>query len=155
MQAPYYKKSTDSAWTTKQNFSTNTSVTIKPTSATLYKICVKAKDNAGNIAKLYFDLTVTANAKSTLVNTSTISSTSVKKGTALTLKVSATGGKKPYTYAVYIKKTTDSAWTTKQNFATTSSVSVKFDTVATYDVCVKVKDSTGSIAKKYFKVKVS
>ena len=153
--AVLYKKSTDSTWTTKQNFGTNTSVTIKPTSATLYKVCVKAKDNAGNIAKLYFDLTVTANAKSTLVNTSTISSTSVKKGTALTLKVSATGGKKPYTYAVYIKKTTDSAWTTKQNFATTSSVSVKFDTVATYDVCVKVKDSTGSIAKKYFKVKVS
>ena len=153
--AVYYKKTTDSAWTTKQNFGTNTSVTIKPASATPYKICVKAKDKSGNIAKLYLDLTVTASANSTLVNTSALSAESVKAGTDVTVKASATGGKKAYTYAVYTKKTTDSKWTTKQNFAATSSVSVKFDTAAKYDVCVKVKDASGSIAKKYFKVKVS
>ena len=104
---------------------------------------------------MYLDLTVTANAKSTLVNTSTISAESVKAGTAITAKVSATGGKKSYTYAVYIKKTTESKWTTVRNFATASSVAFKFDTAATYDVCVKAKDAAGSIAKKYFKVKVS
>ena len=153
--AVYYKKSTDSAWTTKQNFGTNTSVTIKPTSATLYKICVKAKDNAGNIAKLYFDLTVTANANSTLVNTSKLSAEKAKAGDTITAKASATGGKTAYTYAVYVKKTTDKTWKTTQNFASANSVAVKLDTAATYDVCVKVKDAAGSIAKKYFKVKVS
>ena len=104
---------------------------------------------------MYLDLTVTASANSTLVNTSALSAESVKAGTDVTVKASATGGKKAYTYAVYTKKTTDSKWTTKQNFAATSSVSVKFDTAAKYDVCVKVKDASGSIAKKYFKVKVS
>ena len=153
--AVYYKKSTDSAWTTKQNFSTNTSVTIKPASATPYKICVKAKDNAGNIAKMYFDLTVTANANSTLVNTSKLSAEKAKAGDTITAKASATGGKTAYTYAVYVKKTTDKTWKTTQNFASASSVAVKFDTAASYDVCVKVKDAAGSIAKKYFKVKVS
>ena len=153
--AVLYKKSTDSTWTTKQNFGTNTSVTIKPTSATLYKVCVKAKDNAGNIAKLYFDLTVTANANSTLVNTSKLSAEKAKAGDTITAKASATGGKTAYTYAVYVKKTTDKTWKTTQNFASANSVAVKLDTAATYDVCVKVKDAAGSIAKKYFKVKVS
>ena len=151
----YYKKTTDSSWTTKQNFSTNTTVSIRPASATPYQICVKAKDKAGNIAKMYFDLTVTANANSTLVNTSVLSAESAKAGTSITAKASATGGKKAYTYAVYIKKTTESKWIAKQSFSTKDSVSIKFDKAATYEVCVKVKDASGSIAKKYFKVKVS
>ena len=104
---------------------------------------------------MYFDLTVTANANSTLVNTSKLSAEKAKAGDTITAKASATGGKTAYTYAVYVKKTTDKTWKTTQNFASANSVAVKLDTAATYDVCVKVKDAAGSIAKKYFKVKVS
>ena len=152
--AVYYKKTTDSAWTTKQNFSTTTTASIKPASATPYQICVKAKDSAGNIAKLYFDLTVTANANSTLTNTSKLSAESAKTGDTITAAMSGTGGKGTNTYAVYYKKTTDTKWTMKQNFSSTASASLKFTAAAKYNVCVKVKDTSGSIAKKYFVVTV-
>ena len=153
--AVYYKKSTDKSWVTKQNFSTNAKVTIKPTSDTLYDVCVKAKDTDGTIAKMYYKFTVTANAKSTLTNTSTISATSVKAGNAVSVKCAGTGGKTTKTYAVYSKKSTDKTWATKQAFKTNTALDVKFDTAGSYKICVKVKDSDGSIAKKYFDIKVS
>ena len=56
--AVYYKKTADTKWTTKQSYSSNNAVTIKPTSATTYDICVKVKDNQNNEAKKYFTVTV-------------------------------------------------------------------------------------------------
>lgn len=153
--AVYYKKSTDKSWVTKQNFSTNTKVTIKPTSDTLYDVCVKVKDSDGTIAKMYYKFTVTANAKSTLTNTSTVSETSIKAGSTLSVKCAGTGGKTSKTYAVYYKKSTDTKWATKQGFKANTAVDIKFSAAGSYKVCVKVKDSDGSIAKKYFDIKVS
>ena len=54
----YYKKVSDTKWTQKQGFDTNDTVEIKPAYATDYQVCVKIKDENGNISKKYFDLTV-------------------------------------------------------------------------------------------------
>ena len=74
----------------------------------------------------------------------------------LTVKVScsATGGSEGYLYGVYYKKKSDTKWTTKQDFKTNTTVSVKPAKATTYDICVKVKDSTGTVTKKYFVVAV-
>ena len=59
--AVYYKKNTDTKWTTKQNFDQNTDVIIKPLKATDYTICVKAKNlNDGTVSKKYFNVKVEA-----------------------------------------------------------------------------------------------
>ena len=57
--AVYYKKTSDTKWTMQQNYSSNNTVTFKPTEATTYDICVKVKDNQDNIVKKYFTVTVT------------------------------------------------------------------------------------------------
>ena len=56
--AVYYKRASADKWSRKQNYSANTSVSIKPAAKTTYNISVKVKDSLGNISKKYFDVTV-------------------------------------------------------------------------------------------------
>ena len=145
-----YKKKTDTKWTTKQGFAENNTVDIKPASAVDYDVCIKVQDSKGTIVKKFFDLTVTQ----ALASNSTISATSITKGQTVTVNCAATGGEAPYAYAVYYKKNADTKWTTKQNFTDNAEVIVKPANATTYDICVKVKDCTGTVAKQYFTVEV-
>ena len=148
----FYKSSSSSTWTTKQDFSSTSSVSIKFTSAGTKNICVKVKDGNGTIEKKYIDVTVKANA---LSNTSTLSATSVVKGKAVVATCAATGGAGSYNYAVYYKKSSASSWTTKQDFSTNTKVSMTFPSAEVYDICVKVKDAKGTVAKKYMAVSIN
>ena len=148
--AVLYKKNYDKKWTVKQNYSTNDTVTIKPAKATDYQICVKVKDSKGNIVKKFFDLKV--NDK--LANTSAISSNIIKKGDTVTVKGSATGGNGNYTYAVLYKKKAETKWTVRQGYKDNDEITVRPYTNTDYDICIKVKDSDGTVSKKYFSVKV-
>ena len=150
----FYKQTTSSSWTTAKKNSSDTSVTIKPKYATPYYVCVTAKDDSGNVAKLYMNLTVTANANSTLSNTSSVSKTSVKVNEVITLKGSCTGGKGTKKYAFYDKLTTESKYTTIQSYSTGSSTTLKFGAAGKYKVSICVRDSTNAVAKKYFTITV-
>ena len=145
-----YKKKTDTKWTTKQNFAENSVVDIKPASAVDYDVCVKVKDSSGTVVKKFFDLSVIQ----ALASSSTLSATSITKGQSVTVNCAATGGKTPYTYAVYYKKNADTKWTTKQDFKDNATVTIKPATTTNYDVCVKVKDADGTVAKQYFVLEV-
>ena len=149
--AMLYKKKSDTKWTTKQNFSENITASIKPANATNYDVCIKVKDSTGTIEKKFFTVKVTNVA---LTNNSTISATSITLGETVTLTGKATGGTSPYTYAMLYKKKTDTKWTTKQDFKENATVSIKPANAVEYDVCVKVKDTTGTVEKKYFSVTV-
>ena len=148
--AVLYKKNYDTKWTVKQNYSTNDVITIKPAKATSYDVCVKVKDSNGTIVKKFF--TVQVNAK--LANTSMISATTIKKGDAVTLKGSATGGLGSYTYAVLYKKHYETKWTVRQGYKANDEILVRPYTNTDYDICIKVQDEQGTIAKKYFTVVV-
>ena len=147
-----YKQTAQTSWTTAQNFSTNSTVTFKPAKATTYDVCVKVKDSAGTIVKKFFTVTVSNNA---LANNSTLSATSITLGTKITATGKATGGTGTYQYQVVYKQTAQTSWTTAQNFASNAKVTFKPAAATTYDVCVKVKDSDGTIVKKYFTLTVS
>ncbi len=149
--AVYYKKKTDTKWTTAQNYNSNSTVKVTPMKNTAYDICVKVKDNAGAIEEKLFAVSVT---NGVLSNTSTISDTEIALGNSLTVRASAKGGVPPYNYAVQYKKVTDTKWTTAQSYGTQAIISVKPVKTVTYDVCVKVKDSNNSEQKKYFTVPV-
>lgn len=149
--AVYYKKASATEWTTVQSYKENAVVTIKPAAAVKYDICVKVKDKTGQIEKKYF----TVDVINPLTNASAISSDSVIKGKPITVTAKASGGTKPYTYAVYYKKAEVTAWTTVQSFADNTSVTITPDKAEKYDICVKVKDKTGQIEKKYFTVEVN
>ena len=141
-----YKQSDKSAWTKAKDFSTTSSVVITPKNAVKYDVCIKVKDSAGTIEKKYFTVNVIDNS---LKNLSSLSATNVKKGDKVTARCSATGGKAPYTYAVYVKKTTDSSWTTKQSFKENATVVFTAMNSAQYQVCIKVKDASENVVKKY------
>lgn len=145
-----YKQTSQTKWTTAQNFGENATVTFKPAKATTYDVCVKAKDENGTIIKKFFTIHVNAN----LANTSTISATEITKGSTVTVNGSATGGAGNYTYAVYYKQKTQTKWTTKQDFNKNSVISVKPAQATDYDICIKIRDDNGTVAKKYFTVTV-
>ena len=149
--AVLYRKKTDTKWTVKQNYSTNDTITIKPAKATDYDVCVKVKDSTGKIVKKFFEVKVNDKLK----NTSTISATTIKKGDTVTLNGSATGGMGDYTYAVLYKKKAETKWTTRQGYKDNSEILVRPYTNTDYDICIKVKDNDGTIAKKYFTVTVT
>lgn len=149
--AVYYKKDYDKKWTTKQDYKTNNTVSVKPAKQALYNICVKVKDSDGTIVKKYFDVTVS----DYLQNISTISSDTIKLGETVKVSCSAKGGSGFYQYAVYYKKQTESKWTTKQDYSSNVSISIKPTKATQYDICIKVKDDKGTIDKKYFVVSVT
>ena len=148
----YYKKATSTKWTTAQSYNTNTTVKIKPAAATAYDICVKVKDANGTIEKKYFTLTVSSAA---LTNKSTLSATTAQKGSSITVTAKAAGGTGSYTYGVYYKKATSEKWTTAQSYSANSTVKITPAAAVKYDICVKVKDSSGKIVKKYFTLTVT
>ena len=113
-------------------------------------VCVKVKDSDGSIIKKFF--TVQVNAK--LTNTSMISATTIKKGETVTLKGFATGGMGDYQYAVLYKKKSETKWTVRQGYKNNDEILVRPYTNTDYDICIKVKDSTETISKKYFSITV-
>lgn len=151
--AVYYKKVSDKKWTVKQDFSANQTVEIKPAKAADYQICVKAKDSTGKIVKKYFDIKV--NAK--LSNQSTLSAENIVIGQKITVNGLAKGGLSEYgcEYQVLYKQASQTKWTTAQDFDQNNTVTFKPAKAAAYDVCVKVRDYTGTVVKKYFTVNVA
>ena len=148
----YTRKEGDTKWTCRQGFKDNASITLTPEFTGNYEICVKVKDSAGNVAKVYPDLLV-LNA---FDNTTTISAKTIKKGKTVTVNCSAAGvAEDEAVYAVYYKKTTDKKWVTKQDYDENTEVTIKPAKAADYIICVKAKNiNDGTISKKYFNVKV-
>ena len=146
-----YKKTTDSKWATKQAYSTNNTVSIKPGAATEYTVKIRVKDSEGTVAGKNFTVIVTP----ALANTSTIDKTSITLGDKVTVTGAATGGSGTYTYQVIYKKTIDSSWATKQAYGTNNTVSIKPGAATEYTIKVRVKDSAGTVAGKSFTVMVA
>ncbi len=147
----YYKKASQSSWSTKLADTTNTSVTIKPGSAVDYNIKVVAKDSVGRTAEKKFTIKVNP---APLVNKSGISSTVIGLGETVKLTGAASGGTAPYKYSYYFKKASTSTWTTKASNTTSPSVSIKPGSAVAYDMKVVVTDSTGKTSEKTFSLSV-
>ncbi len=153
--AVLYKKKTDTKWVVKQNYTENDTVSVKPAKATDYDICVKVKDENGDIVKKFFTVKVNElPAVDPLENNSFVDFETLGVKRVLTITGSANGGAGDYTYAYFYKKSYETKWSTKKNFSETTSVQIAPQTITDYDICVKVKDSRGTITKKYITVKV-
>ena len=84
-----------------------------------------------------------------------VSAESVTLGSTVKINASAKGGSGEYSYAVLYKQKAQTKWTTKQDFSVNNTISVKPAKATDYDICVKVKDTNGTIVKKYFTVNVT
>ena len=91
-----------------------------------------------------------------LSNKSSVSSTDVTLGETVTLNAAAEGGKPEYTYALMYKKSSSSAWTKiGTKYGTASTGSFKPGKAVPYDVMINVKDSTGKIKSKTFRINIT
>ena len=156
--APYkyaitVKHSTASSWTTIKSYSTTTTRTWTPALTGTYSVCAKVKDAKGTVVKKFFTLKVNS-ASTALTNTSTISKTSITKGDAVTIKASATGGTTPYQYAILVKHSTASSWTSLKSYSTTTTRTWTPAKTGKYTVCAKVKDANGTEIRKFFTLTV-
>ena len=150
--AIYYKKSSASDWSKKQDYSTTTKVTFKPGTVTTYTIRVKVKDGSGKVVNKDLKLTVKS---AVLTNTSTVSATSIGVNKTLTVTCSSTGGTGTKKYRVAYKRSGSDTWYTAQDFSTTTSVKITPKHVDTYTIAVKVKDGSGTIKRTDLTVKVT
>ena len=125
------------------------SVTMALAMSASFLCSTASTSNAEELPKTY----LSANQK--LTNDSTISSTLISKGETITVNAKASGGSGGYTYAVLYKKKSDKDWTVRQGYKDNDTIIVKPAKDTDYDVCAKVKDSKGTIAKKFFTVKVN
>ena len=147
--AVYYKLSSATYYSTVSGFSSTSKVKVTPTAAGTYNVRVRVKDSTDAYTDKNFTLTVKDKA---LNNTSTLSSTKSTAGGTVTVNAAGTGGTAPYTYAVYYKLSTS---TTVQDYSSTKTVKVTTAKEGTYNIRVRVKDSTGTMANKDFSVTVS
>lgn len=145
-----YKKSGTSEWTVVSDFSDKAELTITPAEIGYYDIQVTVKDGKERTTYQSFKLQVVQK----LSNMSTIKPTKIIVGDSMTVSGKASGGTGNYQYYVGMKKSTDKAYTTVQNYQYNSEVSVMPKTVGTYTVLIKVKDSSGTIVSKKITVKV-
>ena len=148
--AVFVKRSSKDTWSTSQAYSSNQTVTVKMSYEEPYEICVKAKDSEGTVAKVYFTVTVQAKLK----NTTVLSADSINRGEKVTVNASAEGGTGDYQYAVFYKKTASEKWSTAQAYSTNSTITIKPGASTTYNICVKVRDSSGTVVRDYYTVSV-
>ena len=90
-----------------------------------------------------------------LENTSELSDTVITLGEKVRIKTTARGGKGPYTFAAYYRKSIEENWFVLKKFDEEKEAVMIPAEATRYIVLVKAKDSKGDIAKKYFKVAVS
>lgn len=146
----YYKLSTASKWTTAQSYGTTSKVSIKPAHSGTYNIRMNVKDNGNVVVKKDVNITV----KPKLVNSASVTPTTIYLGNTVKVTCNASGGSGGYQYAVYYKLSTVKKWTKARDYATGTSITVKPAHSGDYDIRVKVKDSNQKIVNKDLKVTV-
>ena len=142
--AVYYKSAKQTSWTKVKDYSTATSVTIRPRTVASYTVRVKVKDCSGKVVNK--DMTVTV--KAALKNTSRLSASTITLGKAVTVSCASTGGTGTKKYAVFYKRKSQTAWTQARTYGTGTSVKITPKAATTYIVRVKAKDSSGKIVNK-------
>ncbi len=149
-----YKKSSATSWITiGTKYSSAYLGSFTPGKAVKYDVMINVKDSAGTIKTKTFTVKVIEGA---LANNSTISASTVKKGTTVTLYGSAYGGTGKYTYALLYKKSSASSWNCiGTKYGTASSGSFVPGSAVKYDIMINVKDSAGTTKSKTFTLNVT
>ncbi len=146
-----YQKPDKTSWITiGEKYGTASSATFTPKIDGIFKARILVKDASGTTKTSLFTINVTGKL---LENNSSVSATSVKTGSSLTLTASAVDGTAPY-YYTYESKTPDSDKWSSIGKRNTTSTTAKFTPSAagSYDLRVLIKDATGFVTSKTFQV---
>ena len=154
--ACYYKKADSDTWTARQGFkiaSDNGEISLTPTEAGVYDICVKVKDSAGTVEKAIFQIEVAG--KEEEETGSRISKSKIELGEQITAYAVAEEGMENCTYAFYYKKTDAEKWSCRQKFSEADTTTITPVEAGEYQICIKIKDENNQVSKKYFTLTVN
>ncbi|MBQ8134009.1 MAG: hypothetical protein IJ192_06375 [Clostridia bacterium] len=145
-----YKKTSASSWTYSGNYAAAGSHNFQFKSAGTYYVRVQAKDSTGKVVTKQFKITVKAMSITAKLSGGTMISTA--KSVKLTTKVTNNSGTAKYRYSY----STDNGktWKYTGNYTTASSKNFKFKSGNIYKIRVSVKDNSGKVLTKQFKVTV-
>ena len=149
--AYYYKKKGMKSWATIKNYSSSTSVPFTPLSAEEYELMIKAKDTEARVEKKVFRLKATRSLK----NNSTISSGRIARGTTAIIRGNADGGSGEYQYAFYCRKSGSSQWKLLRDYKSSSDIVYSTSDTGLFTIMVLVRDSEGTVAKKYISLNIA
>ena len=90
-----------------------------------------------------------------LNNNSILSGSAITLGKSVSITCNASGGTAPYRYTVKYRKVSSQNWTTLQQNSTNKTAKFSPASAVRYKLYVKVRDSSGKIAKKYFTLNVT
>ena len=141
-----YKVSSANSWTVYEDYSENAVIDFIPESSATYEIMVRVKDSNGITAD---SAIFTVEVENTFENTSAINAESISLGEEVVMYGSSKGGVGDCTYAYYYKQANADKWG-GFGFSSETQKSFKPTKETTYNICIKVKDSTGTVAVKYF-----
>lgn len=139
------------AYTTIRDYNSTNNTTYKPTTVGTYRFCVKCKDASEQVASSYVTLDVIS---SDLQNKSDVETACITLTQPIVMKGVATSGTAPYTYAYFYKRSSSTSWTKKKGYSSTTSVRFTPKSTGVYNLCIKVKDSKGTVVKKFIDVTV-
>ncbi len=137
-----------SAWTTSNSSVATVNSSGRVTAAGVGSAVITARAANGTTASC------TVYVYSALKNNCTVSSTTITANNTITLTGKASGGKAPYTYSYYYRRSSASDWTKIAGYSTATSRSFTPSSAGTYIVRVNVKDSNGKICQRDFAVTV-
>lgn len=90
-----------------------------------------------------------------LENLSVLSADKIRLGETVQVRAAAQGGTSPYTYSVFLCKIKKQNWKTIQENSEETLINITPASATRYLILVKVKDSSGKLAKQYFKLNVN
>ena len=147
----YYKKTTVSTWTVKEENTTSAEVTFTPPQLANYNVKVTVKDSSGKTVSK----TITVKVAAKLENTSSVESANIVLGNTINITGAALGGTAPYTYSYYYKQASKTGWNAKAENTTETTTTVKPGSAVDYQIKVVVKDSEDRTAETIINVKVN
>ena len=148
-----YQKPGKTSWITLgEKYGTAATAHFTPKAAGTYKARVLVKDSNGTLKSSVFTIDVMGEL---LVNNSTINATTVTLGNKLTITAKTTGGTEAFYYTYEYKAPDASKWTTigKRN-STNTNASFTPASTGIYETRVYIKDASGFVTVKNFKVAV-
>lgn len=101
--------------------------------------------------KKSFKITV----KRELFNDSLLSSAFIQNGDTVELIGRSRGGEGDISYGFYYKASDSEEWSVLSAYSSADSIKWRPRNLGTYDICIKVKDATGQLKKKYYNLTVA
>lgn len=148
--AVLYKKSTDTEWTQARDYSSAQTAEFVLPSLGFYDIIVKAKDGMGRMVKKEFSVKVIPQ----LGISTSVSSTKIKYGESLKVKINGSGGAGGYSYSVKYKTAEEESWTIVQDYDQNNVITFKPEKIGKISIRAIVQDWNGRKTAKTFTVTV-